>query len=107
MTFAGRHLTKADKLRFEHLQQLGCVVCWLKFGLRSPAEIHHIRGKVRPDAHQLTIPLCFRHHREGSDNDTWTSRHPWRAKFVERYGSEDELLEITNIMLAKMLEKMG
>jgi len=105
MAFAGRHITKADKQRFEHLQQLGCVVCWMEFCVHSPAEVHHIRGKVRNDAHQLTIPLCHKHHREGSNNAQWTSRHPWRAQFVERYGTEDQLLEITNVMLAKMLGK--
>lgn len=102
MTLAGRHMTRADKLRFERLQELGCVVCWLQFQLQSPAEIHHIDGKTKPGAHQKTIPLCHKHHREGSRDGVWTSRHPNKAAFVERYGSEEFLLEATNAMLEKM-----
>jgi hypothetical protein len=39
----------------------------------------------------LTIPLCFNHHREGSDCSQYTSRHPHKSRFEERYGTELQL----------------
>ncbi len=40
-----------------------------------------------------TIPLCYRHHREGVNNDMYVSRHPYKTEFVKRYGTEEELLQ--------------
>ena len=62
-------------------------------------EIHHIDGKTKkasedyPGCHMLTIPLCYEHHREGANNDLYVSRHPFKAEFEKRYGTEMELLE--------------
>jgi len=73
--------------------QLGCIVCRLHLDCETPAEVHHIDGKTKPEAHLKTIPLCFHHHREGVNNDTYVSRHPYKAEFVKRYGTEEELLQ--------------
>lgn len=75
------------------ISQLGCIVCKLYYDCDSPAEVHHIDGKTKPDAHLKTIPLCFRHHREGVNNDMYVSRHPYKNEFVSRYGTELSLLE--------------
>jgi len=77
------------------ISQTGCVVCKKFLDCFSPAEVHHIDGKTKPEAHLKTIPLCFRHHREGTNNETYVSRHPFKNEFVNRYGSEESLLEYT------------
>lgn len=84
----GRAANKSDAVRMSALADLGCIVCRLHLRTFSPAEIHHVDGKTRREAHQRTLPLCFRHHREGVDNEYYTSRHPFKARFEARYGTE-------------------
>ena len=68
----------------------GCCICREHRGLYSPAEIHHTSGK---DNHLDTLPLCFYDHREGSSRAGYVSRHPHKAQFEARYGTEQELLD--------------
>ena len=75
------------------LTQLGCIVCRIHYQCETPAEVHHIDGKTKPEAHLKTIPLCFRHHREGANNELYVSRHPFKHEFEERYGTEESLLQ--------------
>jgi len=96
----GRNPTKKEKNWMDGISQIGCIVCKLHHDCFSPAEIHHLYGKTVPEAHLKTIPLCFRHHREGVNNDLYVSRHPFKKEFEERYGSQEQLLEKTiDIML--------
>ena len=99
----GRHLQKADKDRFKIMADIGCIICRKFLGIWGPCEIHHTDGKTKGGAHQATLGLCFLHHREGSDNQQYTSRHPHKAKFEERYGTEAELLEYQN----KLIKEYG
>jgi rubredoxin len=89
----GRNPNKKEKIWMDSISTLGCIVCRLHYDCESPAEIHHIDGKTKPDAHMNTIPLCYRHHREGVNNDLYVSRHPYKTEFIERYGTEEHLLE--------------
>lgn len=77
----------------DSISTLGCIVCRVHFDCDSPAEVHHIDGKTKAGAHMNTIPLCYRHHREGVNNDMYVSRHPYKTEFVKRYGTEEELLQ--------------
>ena len=59
-----------------------------------------MEGQTKPGCHQLTIPLCGPHHQIPSNNGEWVSRHgDGRKAFEREYGSEQELLEITNRMI--------
>lgn len=91
----GRTPTKHEKQWLDAVTQLGCIVCLKEELGISPASPHHIDGKTKPGAHLLTIPLCWRHHQEGSDCEEWTSRHPHKVRFEARYGDEMFLLELT------------
>jgi len=86
---------KANLKRFDQLTQMGCIVCTLQ-GVWTECEIHHIDGSRNQEAHTKTIGLCYRHHREGSCKPEWVSRHPYKNTFQKRYGTEEELLELTN-----------
>lgn len=77
----------------DSISTLGCIVCRVHYDCESPAEVHHIDGKTKAGAHMNTIPLCYRHHREGVNNDMYVSRHPYKTEFVKRYGTEEELLQ--------------
>jgi hypothetical protein len=89
----GRNPNKKEKIWMDSISTLGCIVCRVHFDCDSPAEVHHIDGKTKEGAHMNTIPLCYRHHREGVNNDMYVSRHPYKTEFVKRYGTEEELLQ--------------
>tara|TARA_R110002012_G_scaffold239868_1_gene413939 strand:- start:170 stop:421 length:252 start_codon:yes stop_codon:yes gene_type:complete len=82
----------------DSVSQLGCIVCRLQGFYGVPAEIHHIEGKTKLDTHFKVLPLCFEHHRMGSDKEP-ISRHPYKKRFVDAYGSEEELLQVVNSMV--------
>ena len=89
----GRQPNKQEKLWMDSISQVGCIVCKVHYDCFTPAEVHHIDGKTKPGAHLKTIGLCYRHHREGVNNEMYVSRHPFKAEFVKRYGTEMDLLE--------------
>ena len=87
----GRNPTAKEKAHMDKVSQLGCIVC-LKHGMGyTPCEIHHIYGKTKPNTHYKVLPLCFEHHRRGGDKEP-ISRHPYKARFVAAYGTEEQLL---------------
>jgi hypothetical protein len=92
MALKGRTPTVAEKEHMARVADVGCVVCRMKGLGRVPAEIHHIDGKTKKGSHFKVLPLCFDHHRRGSDKEP-ISRHPYKKRFVEAYGTEEELLK--------------
>jgi len=88
----GRKPTKAEYEWLDEVSSLGCIVCRIHHNVWSPAEIHHLEGKTKRFAHFKIIPLCPTHHRGGIDTDFAASRHPYKASFEKRYGTEEELL---------------
>ncbi len=87
------------KKRFELIIEAGCIACINEQLGISPPEIHHLVEGRKRLGHKFTIGLCFLHHREGSDCDQYVSRHPHKAAFEARYGSEYDLLEQTNKLI--------
>ena len=80
----------------DQITRLGCIVCHLQGHPGTPAAVHHIlsRGNSRR-GHLFTIPLCDPGHHQNGDGINKISRHPWRTRFVEAYGTEMYLLEET------------
>jgi hypothetical protein len=89
------------------------VACLIKNGAGQPqpCEIHHIVDKgyrEHSGGDMATIGLCPWHHR-GVKNDGMTTELmvEWfgpslalhKRRFVERFGSERELLDIVNVIL--------
>jgi hypothetical protein len=97
----GRSANKKEKNWMDSVSQMGCIVCKLHYDCFTPAEIHHISGKTKPGAHLKTIGLCYRHHREGVNNEMYVSRHPNKREFEKRYGTEEYLLEQTKVHLGE------
>ena len=83
--------TKAEKLHMSKVAELGCIACRKLGYLDTPAELHHIRDSVglgQRSSHLEVIPLCPSHHRLMPD-----AIHQSKVNFIERFGSERELLE--------------
>lgn len=92
-----RSLTKADRERGDKLRELGCIVCLHRFWEFTDAAIHHIDGQTKPGCHDLTIPLCHRHHQLKSNTGEWVSLHgDGRKAFEDAYGTEQYLLGMVN-----------
>lgn len=75
--------------------QLGCVVCHLQGFPGTPAEVHHLLRGGRRIGHLHTIPLCSPGHHRNGDGVKKISRHPFKARFEQAYGTEEELLAKT------------
>jgi hypothetical protein len=89
--------TAAEKRWLEAIVNYGCIACRID-GHASPALPHHIlRGKVRI-GHLFTLPLCDPGHHQNNfgiqdeNGQLLIARHPWKARFEARYGTELELL---------------
>jgi hypothetical protein len=95
----GRNPTAAEKRHMDKVASLGCIVCKWHHGVYSPAVIHHIDGKTKPEAHFNVLPLCPLHHNSKEDNEHYTSRHDFKNRFEARYGTEQELLGRVNELI--------
>lgn len=102
MSLAGRTPTKVEQIWMDRIVQLGCIICMIYRGQYTPAEVHHIDGKTKPNAHLLTLGLCCRHHRFPGEH--WVSRHgDGKKAFEEAYLSETDLLEVTQAAVEEMV----
>ena len=79
----------------------GCIACRLDGHAPRPTAVHHIlRGGVRM-GHKYTIGLCDPGHHQGGGPLGLLSRHPYKARFEARYGTELQLLAHLDIVLKK------
>jgi hypothetical protein len=70
----------------------GCIACRRDGHAPRQTAVHHIlRGGVRL-GHRYTLPLCDPGHHQNGGEDGLVSRHPYKARFEERYGAEMALL---------------
>ena len=59
-------MTRAERIRFGKLSEMGCILCRHLGTPGTPPEIHHLRdgqGMSQRAPNNLTIPLCAYHHR--------------------------------------------
>ena len=105
--------TKAQVQRFQAIADLGCVACLLDGRGGEPPDIHHLLSGGKRRGHDATIGLCPWHHRGQPKNGLGEvgmralfgpSMHHHKRAFIERYGSDDALLEMQDRLLAKYAE---
>jgi hypothetical protein len=93
------------ELRFGHgFQLIGCIAC-SQLGRYSQPEVHHlIRGNKRR-GDEFTVPLCPAHHRGVGHVSILhgPSLAHGSKPFRERFGSDEYLLEQTNLRLGELL----
>lgn len=101
----GRTPTVSEQAYMDALGALPCICCKIR-GHHSPViSLHHIAGRVRPDAHKLVLPLCQHHHDVPIDKalrELYPFMIPIHAKgnfggpgaWSAEFGSEYDLLAI-------------
>lgn len=107
-------MTREEALRADAIRDIGCVACRLRFPNIGtvPCEIHHLtigglHGQKRR-GHEFSIGLCWWHHRGESDSEGKERMRRWLGPsyarepgaFREEFGSDDELLEAQNRLIA-------
>jgi hypothetical protein len=106
-------MTKAEKRRVSFFQDIGCVPCYLEDHPGTPADNAHETNGGRREGHSFTFPACPWHHRgvtpEGMDSETATALYGpsfavSKKSFEARYGTERELVEKTDELLAAYLK---
>jgi len=99
---AGKRAPTADERAWmDAIVAYGCIACRLDGLPPRPAAVHHIlRGGVRM-GHKYTLPLCDPGHHQGGQQFGLVSRHPWKARFEQRYGVELFLLSHLQGVLKK------
>lgn len=70
----------------------GCVACIIDGHDPRPAAVHHILRGGQRMGHLYTLPLCDPGHHQGGGPIGLVSRHPWRKRFEDAYGTEMDLL---------------
>lgn len=84
--------TVEERAWLDWIVDYGCIACRLDcYGVVPPAVHHILRGGVRM-GHLFSLPLCPGHHQDGTGASGFIARHPWKARFERRYGTESELL---------------
>ena len=94
-------MTKAEKLHLNKVAALGCIACYVQGTPGTSAEIHHPRagtGMGRRASHYDAIGLCPMHHR-GTAGLSVPSIHGSKNAFIEAFGTEAELLELTKTLI--------
>lgn len=86
--------TAEEKRHMGRVAALGCII----ESCQQPANVHHCGTHMGGGRDNMkVIPLCHLHHTSGSFSNP--SIHPWRKKFEEMYGTEEELLKIVDDIL--------
>jgi len=105
--------------RFQRLTEMGCVACRKLGYLCWPVEIHHLNldGKAGQERRgdEFTIPLCAWHH-QGNPGSRMTPKASetlfgpslklHSKRFRAEFGSDNELLALTNQWLEQQAEKV-
>lgn len=97
----GKTPTKAEKAFHDQLAQLGCIACFMDGHRNMEVSIHHIDGRTKPGAHLKVLPLCAGHHQDGTGIPGLIAVHPWKRRFEDKYGKQEELLALCHELLER------
>lgn len=99
---AGKYAPNAEERAWmDAIVAYGCVACHIDGHGFTPPAVHHILRAGRRIGHLFTLPLCDPGHHQGGQSKGVVSRHPWKAKFEAKYGTEVELLASLRSTLSK------
>ena len=91
----------AERQHLGKVASIGCIACYKQGTPGTQAEIHHPRagnGMGKKASHYDSIPLCPMHHR-GTAGLSVPSIHGSKNRFIEEFGTEAELLELTKTLI--------
>ena len=90
--------TRAEKKYWDLLaQEVGCIACRLDGNINTHVSVHHCHGRTKQGAHMQVLPLCGSHHQTGGEDVP--SIHPWKARFEQKYGTQEELMQLCRSIL--------
>ena len=84
--------TVAEAAWMDAITAIGCIACLIDGHPGTPGAVHHLLRGGRRIGHLFTICLCDPGHHQQGQARGMVSRHPWKARFEARYGTEAELL---------------
>ena len=84
--------TVEESAWMEAITAIGCIACLIDGHFGTPGAVHHILRGGQRIGHLHSICLCDPGHHQNGQQRGMVSRHPWKARFEDRYGSEDSLL---------------
>jgi hypothetical protein len=85
--------TKKEKAWMDAITRYGCIACRIDgLGFRAAAVHHILRGGQRM-GHLFTLPLCDPGHHQNPTLSGMVARHPTKARFEKKYGTEAQLLK--------------
>ncbi len=102
----GRTPTSKERKIMSAIGALPCIACNLHGKITDIVTLHHISGRVAPDAHMRVLPLCDHHHQHAAPKEV-RDQYPWlvplhacgkiggKAQFIIMNATEDELLAQT------------
>lgn len=85
--------TSEERKWMDDIVSYGCIACRIDGHASRPAAVHHILRGGQRIGHLFTLPLCDPGHHQGGQEFGLVSRHPWKARFEEKYGAELEILD--------------
>ena len=88
-------LTKAEEKLWDDLaRKVGCIACLVEFGIvNTYVSIHHIDGRTKKGAHSKVLPLCAGHHQDGTGEVDLVAVHPFKTRFENKFGKQEDLLK--------------
>jgi hypothetical protein len=90
-------MTKAEKAHHDAVAALGCIACRIDGIFNTHVSIHHVEGRTKPGCEMKVLALCGPHHQTGGKEAP--AIHPWKKRFTEKYGTQEELMEMTAQLL--------
>jgi hypothetical protein len=91
----GKTPTKSERALWSRIAALGCIACRKDGVFTDLVSIHHIDGRTKAGAHSKVLALCAGHHQDGTGAPGLIAVHPWKARFEEKYGRQEDLLAET------------
>lgn len=92
-------MTKAERAHQNRVSELGCIACRIDGIINTWVSIHHVDGRTKKGAHMKVLGLCDRHHQTGGEEAP--AIHPFKARFEAKYGTQAELLKMTDELLRR------
>jgi len=84
--------TAEERAWMDAITTIGCIACLIDGHPGTPGAVHHILRGGRRIGHMHSICLCDPGHHQNGQQRGMVSRHPFKARFEARYGTEPELL---------------
>lgn len=99
--------TVAESAWMDAITEIGCIACLQDGHPDTPGAVHHLLSGGRRMGHLFTICLCDPGHHQNGQQFGKVSRHPFKTRFEAQYGTELELLDLTQQLVHRSRTNAG